>query len=98
MTCRLNFWVHDVLVKNITPPPGGGAQKSKKYAMAKLGELQGFTLTLVRNDRVGRTRTKRAIQKPFFNSNKFRAVLRSIYQLSKFALPRLLLVHELPLL
>ena len=25
-TCRLNLWVHDFLVKNTTPPPGGGTK------------------------------------------------------------------------
>ena len=41
---------------------GGG---SKADAMAKVEELQGFTLTLLRKDPVGRTRTKRTIQNLF---------------------------------
>ena len=49
--------------------------------MAKFGELQvsRFTLTLVCKDRVGRTRTKRAIQTRLFYSNKFRVEFRGVY-------------------
>ena len=31
-TCRLNFWVNDLLVKNTTPPPGGGIMISRSSA------------------------------------------------------------------
>ena len=45
-----------------------GRPKTRKPAMSRVGRSLGLHLILVRKDRAGRTRTKRAIQKPFTTS------------------------------
>ena len=38
MTCRLTFWVLDLIVKNTTPPPRGGTKNKTEMAMGP-GEI-----------------------------------------------------------